>query len=323
MKIIAPVCSLKETEMVFKTGASGVYFGLLTDKWVNKFGEADVMSRRQGKPAHVNSLDEIREIAYLANSLNCDASLVLNSKYTQVQIKYIIDILEFWETNGGKSVIISDIDLILFLKQNNSKLKLYLSTLACSFNSQTVGFFHELGVKKVVLPTYLKFKEIKQLIRLVPSVEYEIIVISQRCQYIDGYCGFYHNVRIPEKLPASFDYYEQNGGYVAYSTDPEYEGHGCNLKWKTQKGYVKNLNNNGFDSPLCATCYLGKLYSSGVGSFKIAGRGYPIEYIIKSIEFIKESFLIHKENGDLSKIKFLYSQAFGKECLPIKCCYES
>jgi collagenase-like PrtC family protease len=87
----------------------------------------------------------------------------------------------------------------------------------------------------------------------------------------------------------------------------------CNNK------HIKHLNKNEFDTPYCAACQLKQLSGMGINSYKIAGRGYPVDLIVKAITFLR-SCLAH-EDCSLSDIKANYKSIFGTGCHERFCYY--
>ncbi|MDM8551217.1 U32 family peptidase [Desulfobacterales bacterium HSG2] len=328
LKIAAPVCSVKEAEACIKAGAKELYFGVMPDDWSRIFGESDQLTRRQGKLSHIRNMEEVRTVIQTAHNYDCSVSLAINARYSKVQESFIWDILQMWEENGGDAVILNDPGIIMGLRERASSLELHLSTLAGVFNSASAAFFAELGISRIILPRDLFIEEIGALILSGPDIAYEVIVMNQKCLFIDGWCGFFHDVRIPSDVPSEFDYEIIPGKSlpIVLSHDPEYEGHGCQINWRTDYQQVVYPERDDFHSPHCAACMLMTLFGYGVEYFKIAGRAYPVEMIIRAVNFIREAADIAGSCQDheiaLKKIRKLYEETFGEPCFGNKCYYQ-
>jgi len=291
--IVAPVCSVDEIEPVLKAGANEVYFGIMTMEWTDKYGNADFISRRQSEWAHFSSYDDLSEIADRVNEHHGTATLVLNSRYSERQLPYIFEILEQWEARGGHAVMVSDVEVLIWLNERRSRMKKQLSVMAGVFNSHSVAFFDRFRVSRIVLPREMSVTEMSRLIKNTDqNMEYESIVMFQKCQFIDSFCHFYH---------------------------PCFEKHGCQMEFRYHGKDVKHVNNNDFKTPFCAACSLEQLLNAGIRHFKIAGRGYPVDLITKSIQLIRP--ILENEFRLAKDIQQHYQLVFGRDCDPINCYY--
>jgi collagenase-like PrtC family protease len=293
-RIIAPVSSVDEIEPVLKAGADEVYFGIMTKEWIDKYGNADFISRRQSELAHFFTYKEFSEIVCKVNNHRCTATLVLNSRYSEHQLPHIFNILEQWEARGGHSVMVSDIELLLWLNDKHKKLEKQLSVMAGVFNSQSAAFFDRFNVSRIVLPREMTISEIGRLIKNASkNIEFEAFVMFQKCEFIDSFCNFYH---------------------------PCHEKHGCQMDFYYDGLKINHIENNDIDTPFCAACSLGELLKAGVCNFKIAGRGYPVELMIKSIKFIRQT--VENDFEQSADIKQHYKLAFGNDCCQKNCYYK-
>jgi len=323
LTIAAPVTSPEEAEQVLAAGADEIYFGLLLPEWIEQYDDADLWSRRQGREAHVASLDEAQAIANIAAAKGKLAALAVNARYSQLQIETILEFVTRWETAGGGAVVVNDLGILAALQRRGSKLRRHLSLLAGVFNALSVKLFAALGVCRVILPRELTIAEMNTLTRGAPSIEYEALALNQRCPFIDGMCGFYHRVRIPKGLPADFAYQclPETTRAVTSSCDPEYEGHGCQLAWRTADGPVSIPLRNDFRGPFCAACQLPLLSKAGVSVLKIAGRGYPLEVIVQGVRFLRDAIELQKAGDAPMEVRQLYADTFGSACESANCYY--
>ena len=276
-----------------KSGAHEIYFGVMTDDWVEKYGNADSISRRQSESSHFSNCEDLSEIIYRVNEHQGKATLVVNARYSERQLPRVFEILEQWESCGGHSVMVSDIEVLIWLNERHSKLEKHLSVMAGVFNSRSVAFFERFQISRIVLPRELSIYEMENLIKNAENkIEYEAIVMFQKCEFIDSFCYFYH---------------------------PCFEKHGCQMEFFHCGQKVKHVDNQDFLTPFCAACSLRLLMKAGIRHFKIAGRGYPFELITKSVQMIRQT--TENEFLDTSAIQQLYQSAFGHACSPKNCYY--
>lgn len=327
-RIVAPITSLNQAQKVIDAGADELYCGALFDEWTSVYGDSDLLSRRQGACAHVSNRNELVEIAHLAAETNRIVALTVNARYTQDQQNRVLDLIASWEEMGGRAIIVTDLGILLRLRFLASPLQCHLSLLAGIYNSQSAAFFADLGVTRIVLPRQLSIAEISSLIANgPPRIEYECLVLNQKCQFIDGMCSFYHGTRLPQEVPCVFSYKLEPDQQlpVARSHDPLYEGHGCHLDWQTPTGPVHPLQQDDEKSPHCAACQFQVLGRAGVKYFKIAGRAYETALIVRGVKFLREALALWDEcesSGEASDaIISLYSKVFGSNCGRRKCYY--
>ncbi len=320
-KIIAPVCSPAQAREVIDAGADEIYCGAMPASWAQRFGDGDLLSRRQGRQAHAGNLRQLAQIAETAMSAGVPAALTLNSRYTAGQIGPVLELAQAWEDAGGTAVLVCDIGVLLSLAERGSKLQRHLSVMACASNSDSVAFFAGLEVSRVVVPRDLSLGEFRTLVQESPPVEFEALAIYQKCQFMDGMCFFHHGVRIPRDVPAEFDYQTVAGLRlpVVWSHDPAYEGHGCRLNYRSGAGEVRHAPQEDYSAPHCAACQLHALRRFGVNFFKIAGRAFPVAMITRAVRFLRNALSL--EEADPDEIRGLYLRVFGRECGEGKCYY--
>ncbi len=299
----------------------------MPDAWCDKYGDSDTISRRQGRSSHIRNSEDLSRIAQIGKTRGINTILTLNSHYSSQQVNAIIELAQQWEDAGGGAMIIADAGLLITLQNYCRKIHYHLSIVAAPFNSAAINYFANFGVSRVVLPRHLSLKEIESIINRGPDIEYEMLVMNQKCQFIDGLCNFYHGVRLPVDAPVFIDKVITEGPIkTVYSPDPGYEGHGCQLEWETANGRVSNLTRDDFYKPHCGACRLRELWNAGVSLFKIAGRGYDSEIICRSANFLKESIrlwnTIKTDDTVSEKLKRLYLDTFGAACEQSNCYYQ-
>ncbi|GEM_PF-1770313 len=328
LRIVAPVSSVDEVLPLLAAGADELYCGAMFDEWVGVFGEADLISRRQGRLSHITSPKELTRIARLASDQQCKISLTLNSRYTGSQMQQVFDLIRLWEDAGGSHVLLSDPALLFALRDRGSALKRHLSIMAGTFNGAAVQFFKEMGVSRIVLPRELCLEEVGALIGEADGMEFEMLAMLQKCRFIDGFCGFYHGIRLPSDQPSHFRYTSASTALqeVATAIDPDYEGHGCQLDYRTANGgRVRHLAISDEHHPPCAACMLPELYAAGIRFLKIAGRGYPLDQLVQAVRFVSESLEIFHENDApedcRQAVRELYRRSFGTACRKSDCYY--
>jgi O2-independent ubiquinone biosynthesis protein UbiU len=90
---------------------------------------------------------------------------------------------------GADAVILADIGLLQYCKENHPGLRRHLSVQASASNADAINFFHrEFDVRRVVLPRVLTVAEIAAL-NAVIAVETEVFAFGGLCVMAEGRCS--------------------------------------------------------------------------------------------------------------------------------------
>lgn len=178
-----------------ETGIDEFYFGFMPAEWTQKFGW-EICSNRRPYPVnpHITDWDKAKEIIDIVRGEKKGIILALNEhQYNEEQLDLLIPMLGKFINLGITGVLISDPGLIVYLKYHNFDIPVHLSIGAGVYNKAAVEFFYNLGVKRIVLPRKLHFKEITKLIDSSPgTLDFEVFLIGEWCRYNDAYCFNVH-----------------------------------------------------------------------------------------------------------------------------------
>jgi O2-independent ubiquinone biosynthesis protein UbiU len=90
---------------------------------------------------------------------------------------------------GADAVILADIGLLQYCKENHPGLRRHLSVQASASNADAINFFHrEFDVQRVVLPRVLTVAEIAALNAII-AVETEVFAFGGLCVMAEGRCS--------------------------------------------------------------------------------------------------------------------------------------
>ncbi|MGE5458858.1 MAG: peptidase U32 family protein [Methanobacterium sp.] len=313
-KIIAPVNQLAEVEILATAGVDEIYCGILPDDWISKYGDWDTLNRRQGQGANLASANDLSALAQAANEHGIPAALALNVRYTSSQLTRVIEYAKIWDQSGGAAIIVSDLGLLNALRQSDLHVKLHLSLLAGVFNSRAAKFYQQFGVSRIILPRSLSIAEMKEITAGCQGLDFEAMVLNDKCQFIDAYCGFYHGKCYPPGIGSYFHYAQSpEGDWETFSHDLHYAGHACQLPFTTDQGLAPSMCKDDFNCPHCAACYLNDLSNAGVACFKLGGRGFPTEFKLQGISYIRECISFNKSEIE-SQTEALYD-AYHRKCI--------
>ena len=179
MKYVVPVNAVSEVPYLVDAGAAELYCGYQDAWWVERYGDHDSATRRQGA-ANLNTREELSQMADAARCKGAPLYLALNSRYTEPQLDYLVDLCKDFERMGGTGVIASDLGLLWRLK-GNTGLTRCLSLLAVAQNTSTLHAYRELGVTRVVLPRFVGPQEAARLLRACGGIEAEVMAFFDKC----------------------------------------------------------------------------------------------------------------------------------------------
>jgi collagenase-like PrtC family protease len=289
MRYAAPVNSADEVEKLYEAGADELYCGFFDVEWQKSYGRHDSISRRQGE-ANYASFDELAKTVSEASKLHMPVYLAVNSRYTRLQYDSVLELIRKWQAVGGNGIIIRDIGLLDRLNgiKTGSGLKLIVSLLFPVFNRFAVGLLKDYGVSRIVLPRSLSVSEMKLICSESKDIEFEAMVMGDKCRMIDGFCRSIH-ADSSRKTFSEIDYSE---GCV----------HLCTQYARSQ------------EDP-CAACLISEIENAGVSVGKIGGRGLPLEKRIEWLRFLKDSQRLSDEDKKKS-----YLNTFSHNCI---CYYEN
>lgn len=168
------------------------------------------------------------------------------------------------------ALIISDPGMIKLIKSLAPQLPIHLSTQANTTNSEAVKFWHNCGVKRIVLARELNLREVGEIAAAVPEVELEIFVHGAMCMAYSGRCylSAFRNQRSANEGDCT---QSCRWEYLLYeSTRP---GDPLVLEEDERFSYLLSSKD------LCLIEYLPQIIAAGVASVKIEGRMKSTHYV--------------------------------------------
>jgi len=161
------------------------------------------------------------------------------------------------------AVIVSDLGIFSFLRENFPDLEIHVSTQANTTNAYAAKMWQKLGAKRVVLARELNIDEIKNIAKENPTLDLEAFVHGAMCISYSGRC----------LLSNYLTNRDSNHGECVQA---------CRWKYSVTE---QSRPNDKFDlleddrgtyifnsKDLCLIDYIDKIADAGVNSFKIEGR---------------------------------------------------
>ncbi len=280
IKLLSPVDKVAEVEQLIDAGADELYCGLLTLEWHNKY-IAGAINRRPGGGANFTTFEELQNCVNIAHARGIPVYLTLNEHYyTADQYPFVLDYFDKVVSIGVDGMMITDLALLLTLRQKKANIKFVISTGGATFNSETVKFYRELGAGRVILTRHLSLAEIKDISDNVSGIELETFILNSRCPNVDGFCTFQHGLA-DKSIPLLFENACMLPYDITVATEEDVDP--SRISWQRQHIW-QTVH---VDDHPCGACALYELNEMKIASIKIVGRGNPTDRKIVDIKFLR------------------------------------
>ena len=248
IELLAPAGSLDRLKIALLYGADAVYFG----------------GRNYSLRANAKNLDinEIKEACEYAHNLDKKVYVTVNIVFHNEDTLGVTNYLKDLEKCGVDAIIVSDPLIIDIVKDNKINIPIHISTQYSSVNYETVKFWKELGVERVVLGRECSRDEIKEIIDKT-GIEIETFVHGAMCSSYSGRCV----------LSNYFTMRDANRGGCAQI---------CRWNFDLEKDGKKVDNETKFtmcSKDLCMLEKLPDMIDIGIRSLKVEGRMRSVYYI--------------------------------------------
>lgn len=276
-EILAPAGTLEKLKTAIHYGADAVYIG----------GNAYGLRSRAGNFTH----DEMVEGVAFANAhgahVHVAANMVTHEGNEEGAAEFFRELAEI----GVHAVLISDPALIEICLAAAPNLDIHLSTQASAINVETLKFWQEEGLKRVVLAREVSMEEVRE-IRSNTDLEVEVFIHGAMCISYSGRCTLSNHMSMRDA----------NRGGCSQSCRWKYDLYdmpfGAERRSLTKNGAVaEEFSMSAVDMTMIE--HLPDLIQSGVDSLKIEGRMKSIHYVSTVANVYKaaiDSYMADPEN---------------------------
>lgn len=281
-ELLAPAGDLEKLKMAIIYGADAVYLG------GEQFG-----LRKASKNF---TLDQIKEGVEFAHNRGKKIYVTMNIVPHDDDLKGLEDYVRNLYDIKVDGVIVSDSGIYSIINRTVPELPIHLSTQASITNYETIMFWYNLGIRRIVLARELSLKEIESIIDRAPKdLEIETFVHGAMCISYSGRC-------LLSNYMAGRD---ANRGECAHPCRWKY-----NLVEEKRPGeyfpiYEDEKGTFIFNSKdLCMIEYIPELIDSGIKSFKIEGRvksSYYVATVIRSYRMAIDEYFNDPESYTFRK----------------------
>ncbi len=316
MKIVCPIDNKNEVEVLISGGVDEFYCGYISKDWLNEYSAVCSPNRREWFDCNFNSLDDLKEVVDLCKKHKKPINLCLNSaNISDNQYPLLIEELKQIKKLDFDSIIVSDIGLMVVLNKLGFE-KIHLSCGTAILNSQSIDFFKNMNIKRIILPRQVTLKEFSSLREKNKDIELESFVLNDACKNLDGFCTFMHGFNknyCGETVACNLPY-----EIGVYSVEKDIR------KIRTASRKIKERIFS--KKTTCGVCALYDFINVGMDAVKIAGRGKPMDKKIKDVIFVKKlmgEVEKSKNKSDfIKKARELYTETYNRLCSPEACYYE-
>lgn len=291
IELLAPAGNLEIFKAVIDAGADAVYFG----------------GKQFSARAYANNfdLDESKKALDYAHLHNKKAYLTLNTLVKNEEFnKELFDYINFYYENGIDGVIVQDIGVIKYIRDNYNDLNIHGSTQMAICNYEGASFLKEIGLTRIVTARELSLSEINT-IHNNTDIELEVFVHGALCYCYSGDCLF-------SSLAGGRS---GNRGRCAQPCRLEYDVYEDNKIINNKGKYILSLKD------LCAINELDMLIKCGVSSIKIEGRMKQKQYAAnvvniyrKYIDMLMDNKVSNKDQFNVKKSDKLKLYDLGNRC---------
>ncbi|QZY57000.1 peptidase U32 family protein [Crassaminicella profunda] len=279
IELLAPAGDLEKLKMAIIYGADAVYIG------------GQVFGLRAS--AKNFSFEDMKKGIEFAHKRGKKVYVTLNIIPHNEDLKELPGYLKELKELNIDAVILSDPGTFMYVKEFAPDMEVHLSTQANNTNYMSAKFWHNQGIKRVILAREMSFKEIKEIRENIPDdLELEGFVHGAMCISYSGRCLLSNYMANRDANrgacahPCRWQYYlmeeKRPGEYMPVFED--------------EKGtYFFNSKD------LCMIEYIPELIESGLSSLKIEGRMKSAYYVANIVNVYRKAIDTYYENKETYK----------------------
>ena len=278
-ELLAPAGNLEKLKIAIIYGADAIYLA----------GKAYGLRAAAGN----FTLDEMEEGVKFAHDRGKKVYVTLNIIPHNSDLKGLDKYIKDIDKIGVDAVIVADPGIITLVKENAPNLTIALSTQANNTNWKSAIFWHNAGVKRIIVARELSLKEIKEIVEKTPdTLEIESFVHGAMCISYSGRC-------LLSNYMANRD---SNRGACAQPCRWKY-----NLVEEKRPGeyYPVFEDERGsyiFNSKdLCMIEHIPELIDIGISSLKIEGRMKSIYYVATIVSIYRKALDAYFKDANVYK----------------------
>jgi putative protease len=256
-ELVMPAGDIQKAEYAYKYGADACYCGLA--KYSLRKAEIDF------------TIPQIKKAVDLAHSQDKKLYVTFNVFAKNNYMSSLKEDMKKISKLGVDAFIIADPGIVHVAK-NTTKTPIHISTQANTTNAESIKFWKEYGIKRVVLARELTLREISEIKKQVPKMEIEVFAHGAMCISYSGRC----------LLSAAMTGREANQGDCAQPCRWKYKLY-MEEELRPGQFFPVSEDDTGtyiFNSKDLRTLeYLPQMAKTGIDAFKVEGRNKTEHYL--------------------------------------------
>jgi len=254
-RLRAPLVRPDDVDALADAGADAFFCGV-----VDPCDEVEVASsnRRANPEANLHGMEALAEACAKVHARGCTVHVAFNEHHVvPSHLPRFRRRLEQAREAGADGVIVGSLPVLAEARRVFAEGIVAASVAFAVRNAAAARFLRARGVDEIVLSRDVVPVEAARLARACPDVEFEVFAKNSRCGNIDGLCGYSHHCL--DGIP-----YDVGCMEVEDRRAPRLRLHAC------------------------AACQLHPLRDvSNLRTFKVAGRDFPPEGIVRDVAFVR------------------------------------
>ena len=289
IELLAPAGDIEKLKTALHFGADAVYFA----------------GKNYGLRAFGTNFEEtsIKETMDIIHSYGKKGYVKLNVYARHNDFDNLKDYVQTLVDAKVDAVIVSDLGIFSFIRENFPTLPIHVSTQANTTNPYAAKMWQKLGAERVVLARELTIDEIKKINDNNPTLELEAFVHGAMCISYSGRCLLSNYLTNRDSNHGECVQACRWKYSVIEETRPDEK---FDLTEDTRGTYIFNSRD------LCLIDFVDEIYNAGVNSFKIEGRmksPYYVATVINAYRRAIDYMFECEKNG----IKYVCPEELKKE----------
>lgn len=248
-ELLAPAGSLEKLKTAIIYGADAVFIG------------GKEFSLRSA--ASNFSLEDIREAVAFAKDYQAKIHVTCNIILHNDNLEGLSEYLQKLDQIGVDAIIVADPAIMILAKQMGLSFEVHVSTQLSSINSESIKFYQQQGMDRVVLGRETSFADLKVIRERCPDIALEYFIHGAMCIAYSGRC----------MLSNYFSRRDANRGGCSQS---------CRWYYDLYEGDRLISGDQPFSmssKDMALVHHITELIDLGIDSFKIEGRMKSLHYI--------------------------------------------
>ncbi|MBN1470957.1 MAG: U32 family peptidase [Syntrophaceae bacterium] len=173
-ELLIPAGNLEKLRTALVYGADAVYVGV------------EGLSLRAGSSEM--SIADLAVVVNEAHAKKVKVYVAANIFARNTDIERAKNIIPELAATGVDALIVSEPGMLKLVRNSVPNMPLHLSTQANTTNTESVRFWRDQGVKRIILARELNLKEVAEIAAAVPETELEIFIHGAMCMAFSGRC---------------------------------------------------------------------------------------------------------------------------------------